>query len=151
MDIRRAREKDIGEFIKIYKSAYKRIGKYSYKKEKMIKWYYRWLLRRDENGVFIAEVNGKAVGFIACDANWQSFFDEKVGEIHEVAVMEEYKNRGIGKKLMEEAEKYLKEKGHKTIELWVGEENPAKRFYEKLGYEAKDKFGEWIRMVKYLR
>jgi len=74
-----------------------------------------------------------------------------VGEIHEIVVLKEYKGRGIGKKLMEVAENYLKSKGYSIIELWVGEKNHvAKKFYEKLGYVAEEQYGIWIRMVKKL-
>jgi len=149
--IRKAKKEDIGKFIEVYKSAYKNMKKYAYRKDKNIKWYFKWLLKRDENGVFIAEINGEAVGVVACDSNWLGLYED-VGEIHEIVVRDEYKGKGIGKKLMEKAEEYLKSKGHRIIELWVGEENHlAKKFYEKLGYKAKDKFGEWIRMVKEIK
>lgn len=150
LKIRKAKKEDTEKFVEVYKSAYMKIKKYSYRKDKMIKWYYRWLLKRDKDGIFVAEVDGKVVGFIACDANWQGFFDENIGEIHELIVKEDCKHKGIGKILIERGEEYLKKKGHKIIELWVGEENPAREFYEKLGYKAKEKFGEWIRMIKFL-
>ncbi len=150
LQIKKAKKEDIDKFIEVYKSAYKNIKKYAYRKDRNIKWYFKWLLKRDENGVFIAEMNGEAIGFVACDSNWQGFY-ENVGEIHEIVVKDEYKGKGIGKKLIKKAEEYLKSRGHRVIELWVGEENYyAIRFYERLGYVKGGKFGEWVRMVKNL-
>lgn len=148
LKIKIVEKKDLDKFVEVYKSAYKKLGKYAYWREKDIRWYFRWLSKRDANGFFKAEINGEAIAFVACDSNWHGLY-ENVGEIHEIVVKEEYKGKGIGKKLMEVAEEYLKSKGHKIIELWVGEENHvARKFYEKLGYKARDKFGVWIRMVK---
>ena len=147
--IRKAGIEDLEAFVDIYKSAYRNMQEYAYRKERNIKYYFKWLLRRDREGIFVAEIDGKPAGFVACDATWHSFFDEDVGEIHEIVVAREYRGKGIGKRLMEAAENYLKSRGHKKIELWVGERNyAAKKFYEKLGYTAGEKVGRWIRMVK---
>jgi len=150
LKIKNVDKEDLDKFVEVYKSAYKKLGKYAYWRKRDIRWYFKWLLKRDANGFFKAEIDGEAIAFVACDSNWHGLY-EKVGEIHEIVVKEEYKGKGIGRNLMEVAEEYLKSKGHKIIELWVGEENyVARKFYEKLGYKARDKFGVWIRMVKRL-
>jgi ribosomal protein S18 acetylase RimI-like enzyme len=84
------------------------------------------------------------------DTNWFSPFElEKVGEIHEVFVLPEYRNRGVGKMLMEKGLEYAVKKNRKVAELWVGSKNhSAKKFYKKLGFEEKNGFGKWIRMRK---
>jgi len=143
-------KQDIESFVGVYKSAYKGMEEYAYKKEKSIRHYFKWLFKRDRDGFFVAELDGNAIGFVACDSNWHNLFNEKMGEIHELAIKQEYKGKGIGKKLMETAEEYLKSKGHEKFGLWVGENNKkAIKFYEKLGYKKRDKFGIWIRMEKY--
>ncbi|HEC76849.1 MAG TPA: GNAT family N-acetyltransferase [Thermoplasmatales archaeon] len=147
--IRKAKIDDLKAFVEVYKSAYQKMQEYAYTKEKDIKHYFKWLLKRDANGFFVAEVEEKPVGFIACDAYWHNFFDESMGEIHEIVVEKGYTGKGIGKKLIEVAEEYLKGRGYKKIGLWVGEKNhEAKKFYEKLGYKEGEKFGKWIRMIK---
>jgi len=146
--LRRARKEDIDDFVKVYRSAYKGMKKYWYKRDKIIRWYFRWLLKRDPEGVFVAELGGKIVGFIACDSNWENLFEEKLGEIHELVVMNEYKGKGIGSFLLKRGEEYLKAKGCSVIELWVGKKNPARKFYEKFGYEEEGENEDWIRMVK---
>ena len=151
VSIRKARltKEDIESFVETYKSAYRGLEEYAYVKEKSIRYYFRWLFKRDSDGFFVAELNGMVVGFVACDSHWHNLFHEKMGEIHELVVREEYKGRGIGKKLMERAEQYLKSKGHNKIGLWVGENNArAIKFYEALGYKKRDKFGKWLRMEK---
>lgn len=147
--IRKVKAEDLKAFVEVYKSAYERMREYAYTKDKEIKRYFKWLLKRDENGFFVAEVDGRAVGFVGCDAYWHTFFDEEMGEIHEIVVLEEYRRKGIGKKLIETAEEYLKKKGYRKTGLWVGEKNhTAIKFYEKLGYKKGEKFGRWRRMEK---
>jgi len=52
--------------------------------------------------------------------------------INQIIVDKEYKRKGIGKRLLEEAEKKAKELGIKVIDLFVSEKNAeAVNFYEK--------------------
>lgn len=53
-------------------------------------------------------------------------------KVQRVAVLKEYRTRGIGKKLMEEIER--KAKILQAIKLTLGSQNTAIPFYEKLGY-----------------
>jgi len=146
--LRNVKEGDIKDFAEVYKSAYEGMEEYAYRKNRSIKGYFRWLYGRDKNGFFVAEINGEAVAFIACDSKW-NYMDKKMGEIHEIVVRRDYKGKGIGRKLIEKAENYLMEKGSRRFGLWVGERNfPAIKFYEKMGYERKGKIGIWIRMEK---
>jgi|Deesub1362A_J573_1020465.scaffolds.fasta_scaffold00454_16 ribosomal protein S18 acetylase RimI-like enzyme len=153
MEIRKGTLRDIGDFISIYTSAYEGLEQYSYPSIKKIKKYYRWLLRRDEDGIYFAILD-EPVGVVASDSRWFSIFENSlVGEIHELVVRKEYKGRGIGKKLIQKAEEYLFSTGKQVIELWVGETNTmAIQFYISLGYNLREKsWGQWIRMVKRLQ
>ena len=70
-------------------------------------------------------------GFPVATCRW---FDTAPGtvEIGRVVVLPEYRGRGLGVLVMEEAEKWIRESGYRKIELSsrVGVEG----FYEKLGY-----------------
>jgi len=154
MKIRRATRDDEDLFVTIYKSAYSDMERYAYKKDREIKRYFRWLFKRDPEGLFFAlNENNLPVAIIACDSTWFSSYEyTQVGEIHELAVMKNYQGRGIGRKLMITGEKYFIKKELKKAELWVGEENRrAIKFYLSLGYTPREKaWGDWIRMVKSL-
>ncbi len=150
LKIRNVTSDDLNAFVEIYKQAYKGLEEYAYTKTKDIKYYFRWLMNRDRDGFFVAEVGDKPVGFVACDANWISFFEnEEVGEIHEIFVHPKWQGRGIGSELLLKALDYAKERGRKIAELWVGIGNvKAKRFYEKFGFRESGSWGRWLRMIK---
>ncbi len=150
MIIRRVKREDMNSFIEVYQKAYRGLEEYAYTRRRDIKDYFRWLYARDKEGFMVAEVDGKAVGFVACDTNWISFFDMcRVGEIHEIFVLPEYRNRGIGSSLMIKAMIYIKSRGLKKAGLWVGVTNyNAIKFYRRFGFREVGVWGRWIRMVK---
>ena len=100
-------------------------------------------------GVF-AEADGKAVG-----AAWTRIIpayghiDDETPELA-ISVLPEYRNLGIGEKLMKRLFELLTERGFKQTSLAVQKENPAVNFYLRLGYEiVKEKSEEYL-MVKKL-
>jgi len=149
VDIRNVRQDDIDVFVRLYSEAYRGLEEYAYRKERDIKRYFKWLLSRDPNGFFLAELN-KPVGFIACDTNWFSWLEKKiVGEVHELFVHPKYRMKGIGSMLIKKAMKYAESRNRKTAGLWVGVENyGAKEFYIRLGFKETVTLGKWTRMIK---
>jgi amino-acid N-acetyltransferase len=78
----------------------------------------------------VAEVEGKIVGCCALQVIWSD-----LAEIKSLAVMDEYKNRGIGKALLENAVGWAKNLGvDKVFALTL---EPA--FFEKHGFVVVDK------------
>ena len=149
--IRRARREDLSAFIEVYTRAYRGLEEYAYTTRRRIKAYFHWLITRDRDGVFVAEVDGEVVGFICSDSRWISdFAKEEVGAIHELVVLPEYRRMGVARQLMEKALEHLRERGRSVVELWVGVKNrSAMRFYESMGFQARDVVGKWLRMVKF--
>ena len=150
MRIRRAENGDIKDLIEVYLQGYKGLEEYSYTHPEDVQAYLNWLFRRDVAGIWVAEEEGKIVGFIASDGNWFSKREGKVvGAIHELVILPEYRNKGIGKALVEKVIEYFKSRGLDTAELWVGDKNTqALEFYKSLGFEERDRFNYWIRMTK---
>jgi len=148
LKIRNATRDDQKHFVEIYKEAYRGLEQYAYTTNKEIKNYFRWLMGRDSSGVFVAEVD-RPVGFIGCDANWFSSFEDRVvGEIHEIFVHPGWQQKGVGRALVAKGLEYLRSEGRDIAELWVGATNyRAKKFYEKIGFREKGSWGHWIRMV----
>jgi len=139
-------------FVNAYFESYRGLEEYAYKSRRLVKGYFKWLLARDAEGFMVAELDGKAVGFVACDTNWISIFElKRVGEIHEIFVLPSYRGVGVASKLLSSALSYAVERGRDLAELWVGEANErAKRFYEKRGFSVAGKVGKWVRMRKKL-
>ena len=158
--LRGVRPEDLRDFVRVYKRAYEGLEEYAYTKNKQVKSYFRWMFSRDSEGFFVAETDAESfnssesgkIGFVMTDTNWFSPFEmKKVGEIHELFVLPEFRNMGVGTALISKAFEYMRLKERKVAELWVGHRNySANKFYRKLGFEEKSPFGKWIRMVKVL-
>lgn len=147
--IEKAKENDLEELVKVYLDSYKGLEEYSYTHPDDVRAYMNWLWRRDPEGIFVAKVGNKIVGFVAGDSNWFSKREhKKVGAVHEIAVLPEYRGVGIGKALMETILDYFRKKGLHTAELWVGDENyKAIDFYRRLGFKEKGQYNYWVRMT----
>ena len=61
MELRKADRNDIDDFVRVYTEAYKGLENYAYTRKKDVKNYFKWLLSRDEDGVMVAVIDGKAV------------------------------------------------------------------------------------------
>ena len=92
--------------------------------------------------IFIAEDDSKIIGYCIVNLkeikNNQVFLDMINIEIEDIYVDEQYRKKGIGKILFDEAKNYAKEKGVKFIELSVwGFNQNAIKFYEHLGMNIR--------------
>jgi ribosomal protein S18 acetylase RimI-like enzyme len=86
--------------------------------------------------IFIAEQEGKRLGFIQLGEDKEFFSGEPHAYIANLAIAQEAEGKGVGKFLMQAAEKWAKEKGYRFISLYVfGTNRHARAFYEKLGYD----------------
>ena len=102
---------------------------------------------QDPNLAKVAVVDGKIAGYclsvkklhnyegVVIDITWKS------GYIWDLFVLKEYRNRGIGSSLLDDACDYLKSVGADKVGLLVnyGNEN-AKRLFEKLGFRLWSHF-----------
>ena len=83
----------------------------------------------------VAEQDGKIIG-----AAWTRIIpayghvDENTPELA-ISILAEYRGKGIGTKMMKKLFAFLAEKGYKQTSLSVQKNNPAVRFYERLGYK----------------
>lgn len=92
----------------------------------------KYLLRNPDT-CFVAEDNRKIVGVI------MSGHDGRRGFIHHTAVKEEYRGRGIGKKLVDSALAALEAEGIHKVALVVFEKNVSGNiFWEKNGFTVRD-------------
>jgi len=93
--------------------------------------------KADDCGV-VAEHDGKMVG-----AAWTRIIpaygniDENTPELA-ISTLPDYRGQGVGTMLMNRLFELLRERGYKRTSLSVQKDNPAVRFYKRLGYEVTD-------------
>lgn len=86
---------------------------------------------------FIAESNGKAVGYAKLRENAavDCVKEENTVELHRIYILERAKGKGVGSTLLERCFEAARAKGYETLWLGVWEENSAAiKFYEKTGF-----------------
>ena len=87
-------------------------------------------LKRNPNINFTCRINGNIIGGILCG------HDGRKGFIYHVVVKENYRDRGIGKKLVEHVIKSLQEEKITKISVLVNSDNiSGNDFWESLGFE----------------
>ncbi len=83
-------------------------------------------------GIWVAEVNGKVVGFTGL---LEYLNEEGVVEIEPLVVSVALRDKGIGSKLVEHAKQKAREKGYRFITIGTGLRNEeAFKLYVKLGF-----------------
>ena len=86
--------------------------------------------------IFIAYEGDQPVGIANCFIGFTTFYAKKLLNIHDLAVIPDARGKGIGKRLLDAVEEKAKELGCAKLTLEVLEENPAKRLYERFGFEV---------------
>jgi len=86
----------------------------------------------------VAEQNGQIIG-----AAWTRIIpayghiDNRTPELA-ISILPEFRGYGIGTKLMKKLFEVLRQNGYERTSLSVQKNNPAVRFYQRLGYEMTD-------------
>jgi ribosomal protein S18 acetylase RimI-like enzyme len=95
---------------------------------------------RADGGVFVAAAWGadlppgspaRVVGFTTAGPARASGIAE--GEIETLYVLDDWRDRGLGRRLMRAAAGYLQAHGCRSVFLWVLRDNPSRWFYTHLG------------------
>ncbi|HEY1741902.1 MAG TPA: GNAT family N-acetyltransferase [Granulicella sp.] len=97
--------------------------------ERAVRW--REVLRSDPY-IFIAELDGKVVGFISGGAIREPL-EECDAELFAIYLLAETQGKGIGTSLLMELAKHLEAAGFQSMAVWVLEANVSRGFYERSG------------------
>ncbi len=105
-------------------------------------YFFQQLLERFPKCFIVAEINGEVIGYVMnrierglSSFNPSPFHLVKKGHVVSIAVMPEYRRRGIGKMLLERGIEAMKEYGAEEVILEVRVSNePAMRLYTKMGF-----------------
>ncbi len=96
------------------------------------------LIENGDTEVLVATEESKVVGFIVVTVNtFQNLYQTRklIGEISAIYVRRDYRGKGIGSKLLEEAMKYLQSKGVEIVLAEVRADNKASmKLFTKYGF-----------------
>ena len=93
-------------------------------------------------GVFVAEAEGKVVGYVITRTNQQT----GIGWIPNMAVDARHRGKGMGKRLLQQAIDYLKQAEMKYAKIETLEQNTlGQRFYPRMGFK------EVARQIHYVK
>ena len=108
-------------------------------------------LNNADSTFYIAELNGKAVGYAKLRENSKvdCLENENAVELHRIYILERAKGKGVGGALMNRCFETARAKGYETLWLGVWERNSAAiKFYEKIGFvkvgEVQFPYGETV-------
>ena len=146
LKIRKAKEGDYSAANNLYHVTYdmyhEKIPSF-YKKQPsqtLPKGTYLNMIHGNESLVFVAEADKNVVGLLYAEIEKEEgdkwVYPRKRVRIEEIAVLPEFSRKGIGKRLLQEAEKWAKKKKISDLILLTYAFNEgAIRFYETHGYE----------------
>ena len=114
-------------------------------------YFYESLLAELPEAFIVAEIGEKRVGYIMCKteygfSNFKKLGFVKKGHVVSVAVLDDYRKKGIGRALVEESVKGVKLRKCDEFYLEVRcSNNDAVRLYEKLGFVIKQQLNAYYR------
>jgi GNAT superfamily N-acetyltransferase len=92
----------------------------------------------DVETAYLAEVDGRAVGFACLRLIPQFFAAEPYGELTELFVEESFRRQGVGAALIRHVEQVAREAGVREFFLMTGFKNTsAHHFYHAIGYSLR--------------
>lgn len=95
----------------------------------------RRLMGTRSNIIYVAENNGKFVGF-AHGADFDIIYGPHLKILRAIAVVEEYRRYGAAEKLLEAIEAWAKKTGAEGVRIYGGSERTAANaFYKACGYD----------------
>lgn len=85
----------------------------------------------------IATEDDQLMGWMLIGASQDPLTEKIYGFIYELFVLEEFRGKGIAKKLIETAIEHLKQDGYSEVRLRVYAGNQAMKLYETFGFKQK--------------
>jgi len=114
-------------------------------------YFYESLFEELPEAFIVAEISNKIVGYIMCKmehgfSNFKKLGFVKKGHVVSIAVMNEYRSKGVGSALVDETIKGVKIRQCSELYLEVRcSNNDAVRLFEKLGFSITQKLKAYYR------
>ncbi len=97
--------------------------------------------------IFLALDGSRPVGVAVCFVGFSTFAAKRLINIHDLAVMPEYRHRGVGRRLLDRVEATARERGYCKVTLEVLADNlPAQRLYRQVGFQNIEAEGPTARV-----
>jgi GNAT superfamily N-acetyltransferase len=94
------------------------------------------LSRLPEHATFVAELDGRVVGLVGAYMDYALEINGSYGRLMGLVVDESFRGRGVGKRLLEWIEGWLRDRGATRLTLTSGKQRTeAHKFYRRLGYD----------------
>jgi GNAT superfamily N-acetyltransferase len=102
------------------------------------------ILDHPDYAMWVAEVSGRIVGLTGVFLHLALEYDGFYGRLLGLVVDEPYRGKGIGQQLLDQTERWLRERGVNKLTLTSGKQRTeAHKFYRRLGYaETGLRFGK---------
>ncbi|MGX5859948.1 N-acetyltransferase family protein [Streptococcus sanguinis] len=110
-------------------------------KEPELEMYIEDFGQQPDDWALAAEVNGQLVGSV-----WvrimkdYGYFDDQTPSLS-ISFLPDFRGQGLGQQLMTAMLDLLKAKGYPSVSLSVSKDNPALRFYQRLGFVTVEERG----------
>jgi ribosomal protein S18 acetylase RimI-like enzyme len=86
--------------------------------------------------VLFIKLDNEFAGLATCFINFSTFKAKPYINIHDIIILQKFRGKGVGKKLLEKIIEIAKERDFCKITLEVREDNlPAKKLYDDLGFK----------------
>ncbi len=97
---------------------------------------FRRSIAANQEETYLLEDGARPVAILTIGPKRDDDLDAQyTGELWGIYIAPDYWRRGIGRELVQEAERMLQARGHREVVLWVLEGNSAaRRFYEAVGF-----------------
>lgn len=96
-------------------------------------------LAEADSVVMVAEADGHVVGYVYAGIeplSWKELRDE-AGFIHDLLVVEDERNAGVGQQLLDAAIAWLKQRGMPRVVLWTASRNAGgQRLFARRGFRS---------------
>lgn len=95
---------------------------------------------RGESIILLALWSGEAIGFTQLYTTFSSVSMKPFYILNDLYVNPEFRGKGVGRQLMEEAKKICIHVEYKGLALETAMDNPAQHLYEKLGWKKDSEY-----------
>jgi GNAT superfamily N-acetyltransferase len=104
-------------------------------------------LRRRESVVFVARAGTRRLGFMQLYPTFSSESLQPIWILNDLFVVPKARRQGVGTSLLERAQKFAEETGAGALLLETATHNPARKLYERLGWQRDRGFVhyQWVR------
>lgn len=101
-------------------------------------------LHNKDSVIFIAYFDNTPAGFVQLYSSFSTVSLKPLYILNDLYVSHDYRNKGIGELLLNRAKDHCKFMGFKGLALETATNNPAKKLYERLGWEKDTNFDHYF-------